>query len=208
MVGYYNYTVWMTYLSLLVGGLGIFFALTGNPLAAVICLGISGCLDLFDGKVARTKKDRTDEEKQYGIEIDSLTDLICFGVLPVSIGYAVGMKEYYFIPLFCLFILFGMIRLAYFNVRELNKDKDGISIFYGVPITTSAIVIPFIWLLRCFMKENFYILYAVILGILMILFITKVRIKKPSVKQSIVFASILVICFIVLLCLELTLCRS
>ena len=208
MVGYYNYTVWMTYLSLIIGGVGIFFALTGNPLAAVICLGISGCLDLFDGKVARLKKDRTAEEKQYGIEIDSLTDMICFGVLPVAIGYSIGMKEYYFIPLFCLFILAGMIRLAYFNVRELNRAADEKSVFYGVPITTTAMVVPFIWLLRCFMKENFYILYAVILGLLMILFVSKIKIKKPSVKVSIIFASILVVIFIVLLCLELILCRS
>ena len=68
MVGYYNYTVWMTYLSLLIGGLGVFLTLTGNPLGGVICLGVSGCLDLFDGKIARLKKDRTIEEKQYGIQ--------------------------------------------------------------------------------------------------------------------------------------------
>lgn len=207
MVGYYNYTVWMTYVSLLIGGVGIYFALSGNPLAAVICLGISGCLDLFDGKIARTKKDRTLEEKQYGIQIDSLTDMICFGVLPVAIGYSVGMQAYYFIPLFCLFILAGMIRLAYFNVKEMNRTAEERSIFYGVPITTSAMVIPFIWLLRCFLKENFYILYACILGLLMILFLAKLKIKKPSAKASIILASCLIVLFIVLLCLELTVCR-
>lgn len=207
MVGYYNYTVWMTYVSLLVGSLGIFFALTGNPLAAVICLGISGCLDLFDGKVARTKKDRTLEEKQYGIQIDSLTDMICFGVLPVAIGYSVGMKAYYFIPLFCLYILAGMIRLAYFNVKELNRAPEEKSIFYGVPITTAAMVIPFIWLLKYFLKDNFYILYASILGLLMALFVAKIKIKKLSAKASIILATCLIVVFIVLLCLELTLCH-
>ena len=103
MVGYYNYTVYLTYFSLLSGGIGIYFALAGNPLIAILCLGISGMLDLFDGKVARTKKDRNDEEKSYGIQIDSLSDLVCFGVLPVCIGYAVGMTSYFFIPLFALF---------------------------------------------------------------------------------------------------------
>lgn len=208
VVGYYNYTVWMTYLSLLVGGLGIYFALTGNPLAAVICLGVSGILDLFDGKVARLKKDRTIAEKQYGIQIDSLTDLICFGALPVGIGYAVGMHSLYFIPLFCLFLLAGMIRLAYFNVKELNKEVGEKSVFYGLPITTSAIIIPFIWLLRCFLKDNFYILYAVILGALMLLFVLKIKIKKPSIKASILFSSLLVVIFITLLILELTLCKG
>ncbi len=208
MVGYYNYTVWMTYLSLLIGGLGVFLTLTGNPLGGVICLGVSGCLDLFDGKIARLKKDRTIEEKQYGIQIDSLTDLICFGVLPVAIGYAVGMKEMYFIPLFCFYILAGMIRLAYFNVREMNSDIDEKSVFYGVPITTAAMIIPFIWLLRCFLKEKFFILYAIILGLLMFLFLFKIKIKKPTVKISIIFSTILIIIFITLLILELTLCKG
>lgn len=206
MVGYYNYTVWLTYLSLLVSSLGICFALSGNPFAAVICLGISGIIDLFDGKVAKLKKDRTIEEKHYGIQIDSLTDLVCFGVLPVTIGYAVGMTDWWFMPLFVLYILSGMIRLAYFNVKELNRQPDEKKTFYGVPITTTAMIIPFVWLLEVFLKENFYILYACILGAFMILFITKIRIPKPSVKASIIFASILFVLFFVILGLELALC--
>lgn len=206
MVGYYNYTVWLTYLSLLVSSLGICFALSGNPFGAVICLGISGIIDLFDGKVAKLKKDRTVEEKHYGIQIDSLTDLVCFGVLPVTIGYAVGMTAWWFMPLFLLYILSGMIRLAYFNVKELNRQPDEKKTFYGVPITTTAMIIPFVWLLEVFLKENFYILYACILGAFMILFITKIRIPKPSVKASIIFASILFVLFFVILGLELALC--
>ena len=49
---------------------------------------VSGILDAFDGRVARTKKDRNEFEKNFGIQIDSLADLICFGILPVSIGLA------------------------------------------------------------------------------------------------------------------------
>lgn len=206
MVGYYNYTVWLTYLSLLVGGIGICFGLAGNPFAAVICLGISGIIDLFDGKVARLKKDRTEEEKHYGIQIDSLTDLVCFGVLPVTIGYAVGMNHWWFMPLMILYILAGMIRLAYFNVKEFHREEGMKKGFYGVPITTTAMVIPFIWLLECFLKDQFYILYACILGVFTILFIVKIRLPKPSVKVSIIYASILFVLFFVLFGLELALC--
>ncbi|MDE7264310.1 MAG: CDP-alcohol phosphatidyltransferase family protein [Anaeroplasmataceae bacterium] len=206
MVGYYNYTVWLTYLSLLVGGVGICFGLAGNPFVAVVCLGISGIIDLFDGKVARLKKDRTEEEKSYGIQIDSLTDLVCFGVLPVTIGYAVGMNTWWFMPLMILYILSGMIRLAYFNVKEIHREEGMKKCFYGVPITTTAMVIPFIWLLECFLKENFYILYACILGVFAILFLVKIRLPKPSVKVSIIYASLLFVLFFVLLGLELALC--
>ena len=60
---------------------------------------------MFDGKVARTKKDRTECEKKFGIQIDSLCDAICFGVLPVVIGYSVGMRDWIDLPILVLFPL-------------------------------------------------------------------------------------------------------
>ncbi|MDE6945954.1 MAG: CDP-alcohol phosphatidyltransferase family protein [Anaeroplasmataceae bacterium] len=202
MVGYYNYTVYLTYFSLLSGGIGIYFALAGNPLIAILCLGISGMLDLFDGKVARTKKDRNDEEKSYGIQIDSLSDLVCFGVLPVCIGYAVGMTSYFFIPLFALFILGGMIRLAYFNVLEIKREPEEKRVFYGVPITTAGFVFPFIFLFKILLEDKFYILYACILGLLMILFVLKIRIPKPKGKGLVILCILLGVIFVSLLLME------
>ena len=99
MIGFYNYTVWLTYLGMISGVSGLWFAAMGKPLFAVLCLLFSGFCDLFDGKVARTKKDRSDEERRYGIEIDSLSDLICFGVLPASIGFSIGLKEWYWVEI-------------------------------------------------------------------------------------------------------------
>ena len=92
MIGYYNYTVILTYMSLISSVIGMFFAagfggMSPHPEYAIICLMVSGLCDMFDGKVARTKKDRTECEKKFGIQIDSLCDAICFGVLPVVIGY-------------------------------------------------------------------------------------------------------------------------
>jgi len=113
MVGFYNYTVWMTYVALASGVAGIFSAFKGHPLVAVICLSVSGILDLFDGKIAKTKKDRTDDEKRYGIQIDSLTDLVCFGVLPPCIGYSLGMHHWAFIVVMIFFVVaLGLIAVA------------------------------------------------------------------------------------------------
>jgi hypothetical protein len=50
---------------------------------------------MFDGKVARTKKDRTEQEKSFGIQIDSLSDLVSFGVLPAVIGFAMVSQNYH-----------------------------------------------------------------------------------------------------------------
>ena len=63
MIGYYNYTVWLTFVGMLSSVVGMGFAVQGKIIAAVICLMFSGFCDMFDGIVARTKKDRTDEER-------------------------------------------------------------------------------------------------------------------------------------------------
>ena len=86
MIGVYDYTVLATYLSLAFGVSGILAAMNGSPYSALLCLMVSGLLDAFDGRIARTKKNRTEQEKRFGIQIDSLNDVVCFGVLPGVIG--------------------------------------------------------------------------------------------------------------------------
>ena len=90
MIGYYNYSQYLTYMSALSAGLGILVSLngTGHPYMGVFFLMFCGLCDAFDGKVARLKKDRTDRENKFGIQVDSLSDIIAFGVLPACIGDA------------------------------------------------------------------------------------------------------------------------
>ena len=86
MLGFYNYTVILTYLGAASGIYGIITCLSRqSPRIGVLCLMLSGLCDMFDGTVARTRQ-RSDDEKRFGIQIDSLSDLICFGVLPAFIG--------------------------------------------------------------------------------------------------------------------------
>ena len=90
MIGFYDYTVILTYLSLMSGTIGIMLCLNGmgHPYLGMFFLLFSGLCDTFDGKVARSKKDRTTQMKKFGIQIDSLSDLIAFGMLPSCIGIA------------------------------------------------------------------------------------------------------------------------
>ena len=55
MIGFYNYTVYLTYFSLIVSGVGLYQAANGRPLVAIFCLMVSGLCDMFDGKIARTR---------------------------------------------------------------------------------------------------------------------------------------------------------
>ena len=81
MIGFYDYTVVLTYISLMCSVFGITQAIGGHYRTAIICLALSGLFDMFDGKIARTKKNRTDDEKLFGVQIDSLCDVVCFGNL-------------------------------------------------------------------------------------------------------------------------------
>ena len=80
MIGFYSYTVILTYLSLVFAMVGIHLSVIGAYQWSFICLMMCGVCDTFDGMVARSKKNRTEEEKKFGIQIDSLCDLISFGV--------------------------------------------------------------------------------------------------------------------------------
>lgn len=92
MLGVYDYTVVLTYVSLMVSIGGMMFAVNGHLHLGVMCLAISGLCDMFDGKIARTKKNRTEVEKRFGIQIDSLSDIVCFGVAPAVLCYCFGMR--------------------------------------------------------------------------------------------------------------------
>ncbi len=66
MIGFYNYTVILTYIGLMSSVLGMTQVFEGHYRAALLCLIISGTCDMFDGKIARAKKDRTKQEKVFG----------------------------------------------------------------------------------------------------------------------------------------------
>ena len=116
MLGVYDYTVVLTYVSVLISMGGMLFSMNGYPRMAIVCLALSGFCDMFDGKIARTKKNRTEVEKKFGIQIDSLADIICFGVGPSLIAYRMGMNHGIGVVILMFYVLAGLIRLAWYNV--------------------------------------------------------------------------------------------
>lgn len=190
MIGIYDYTVILTYLSLCSSVTGIILAFNGNTFLALICLMTSGLLDMFDGRVARTKK-RTQKEVNYGIQIDSLADIIAFGILPVCIGYSIGMKSLYYLPIYFIISLGALIRLAHFNVNEeeVAKTAKGRSTsFRGLPTTSVALIIPVVYMFKAWTNNYFQYIYAGALLIIGLLFVLdKSFIKKPSNKTMYLF---------------------
>lgn len=204
MIGVYDYTVIATYLSLLFGLAGIYSASRGNLFAAILFLMLAGLLDAFDGRIARTKKNRTDTEKRFGIQIDSLNDLVCFGVLPAAIGTAMGCTALWFLTTMAFFTLCALIRLAYFNVMEEERQEGTSEVrkFYlGVPVTSASFIVPAYYLLSLYGGLTDYIVYAIGLFVLGVAFIAPVRVTKLGLK-GILFMGLLGIAELVLFLLS------
>lgn len=185
MIGYYNYTVILTYISLCISVLGIHFAVNKEIILALICLMASGCCDMFDGPIARTKI-RNEEEKEFGIQIDSLTDLVCFGVFPAVIAYSIGLKSSISLFILFLYVLCAMIRLAYFNVQESIRQKqtsEKRKYYQGLPVTTVAIIFPFVYLLKPLLKNSFLTVYTAAVLLIAMLFVMNIKIKKARKKE-------------------------
>lgn len=205
MLGFYNYTVILTYLSLASAVSGIILSIEQHPFWGVVCIMISGLCDAFDGKVARLRKSSTEEEKRFGIQIDSLCDLTAFGVLPCVIGYASGMRHVAYIPVFVIYVLAALIRLAYFNVTEEIRQQQTTErrkFYSGLPVTSAALTVPFMYgvihLLPAFL---FPVLYAVSLLTIAILFVSRFRLRKPSFRGVLILIGIGVLEFAIIFAL-------
>ena len=182
-IGFYNYTVVLTYISLIFAVLGIVSASRCHYTAAVICVLCSGICDAFDGAVARTKKNRTDDEKSFGIQLDSICDVISFGVAPAMICYFMGVNRGIGLVAVVFYILTALIRLAFFNVLEIKRQSEehgGVTKYYrGLPVTTVSIILPIVYLFRFILiNKSFLLLLHIMLFVVGILFVLDFKIKK------------------------------
>ena len=182
MIGFYNYTVLLTYLGMLVSLVGLAFARSGHITNALLCLLFAGLCDMFDGKVAATKT-RTDEERHFGIEIDSLSDLISFGILPAVIVVFMVWEDMRMLPIAAFYVLCALIRLAYFNVDEMGRQKETSAPrreYRGLPVTSIALILPLVSCLAGRACENRIWMLMPTMFITAIAFITPFKLKKPG----------------------------
>lgn len=202
LLGYYNYTVILTYIGMLTGFIGIIYAFENSISGSVICLMISGFCDMLDGTIASTKE-RTQQEKCFGIQIDSFSDLICFGVLPAIIVYSQNKHNQIVLIICSLYLLCALIRLAYFNVDEQERQQSSdISreIYYGLPVTLSALFLPTVHSAVGLFSWKPTIVPTAALLTMAIMFLLPFPLRKPKLigKICVILCGILVIgfCFV------------
>ncbi len=201
MIGFYNYSVILTYLGLAISLFGMTEAMQGRFMVSILCLALAGACDTFDGKVARTMKNRSHEAELFGVQIDSLCDCICFGVFPAIFAYCLGMKGTLGILVAVFYVLGAVIRLAFFNVLDEIKRTEPPTnerkTYRGLPVTSIAIIFPILYVFRPFMANGLFttIMTFVMLAVAF-LFVLDFKLKKPSnqlVAVYIVFVTIVML---------------
>ena len=175
-LGVYHPSVLLTYLGLSISLYGVFFS---KSLAfSLILLILAGLCDTFDGMVANAFQ-RNDLEKAFGVQIDSLSDLISFGVFPVQIylQYFAKLGVVSFL-LSVLYLLSVVTRLAYFNVSDGEK-KD---YFTGLAVTYASFFIPLYGLFSVYFSIEKILPGEILYALLAFFFVFNFKMKKPSLK--------------------------
>ena len=182
LIGCFNNSVILTYVGLASSVCGMISIINGNSKYAMILMIVSGLCDLFDGTVARKCK-RNNIQKEFGIQIDSLIDVVSFLIFPIILC----LHHSYFTPIAIavsvVYTVCGVTRLAWFNMyTEVDKN----TVYYtGLPVTFISIIIP-IWYTICTLIEQsiFYLHNQIILWAILIvmaaLFVLDIPIKKPK----------------------------
>ena len=127
---------------------------------AVLFILIAALLDRYDGKVAR----KYNLESELGKQLDSMSDIISFGVAPAVLMYEVELTAYGNLGMVIavLYIACGAFRLARFNVTESN------GYFTGLPITAAGAILTISFFFSPWLSTAFYVVLFPLLAILMI----------------------------------------
>ena len=185
-IGVYNPSIILTYIGTISAITGIcillsnksFFAVESMGLA-MIALIVSGVCDMFDGAVARRCK-RTEQEKEFGIQLDSLSDTVSFVAFPACM--LIRMTDFSIIGLIiaALYVFTGIMRLGWFNI---TTETSG-GVYSGLPVTFSSLIFPAFWLLFSFLKVPYTnVIFQVLFAIVAILFVTNFKTKKIGIKK-------------------------
>jgi CDP-diacylglycerol--serine O-phosphatidyltransferase len=118
---------------------------------ALCLIALAFAFDVFDGWVARARH----EHSVFGRELDSLADIVSFGVAPAALAYGLGMRGAFDVMVLIYFVACGISRLARYNVtaEELSNEAGKVKYFEGTPIPSSLILVAILGI--CFAAGKF-----------------------------------------------------
>ena len=160
---------------LLCAVLAIYYAVLENFSAAMIGLIWAIFFDWSDGIIARRMKGRTEEQRFFGAQLDSLVDIISFSICPAVVLLSYGHFSPWFIPGAFIIVATGVIRLSYFNVFGLVEE----STYMGLALDNNIIILVFVFLFNGLISHTaFSILIYILLMLLAALNVAPIKTPK------------------------------
>ncbi len=158
---------------------GIYFAIQGNIQAAIIGVLWAVLFDWYDGVIARRMKGRTRVQGEFGAQLDSMIDIVSFGVLPAIILVSYGNYKIWFLPGAFVIIASSAIRLTYFNVYGLIDGKT----YKGFPLDNNVLILALVFLFEgLFSQTIFSILIYALMMVLAVLNLSAIPTPKLGGK--------------------------
>lgn len=148
------------------GVMSIFAASSEHFRLAAGLIVLALVMDTFDGKVAKLMH----QANSFGKQLDSLADLISFGVAPAAFYYSLRDPGVSILLILILFTICGMLRLARYNI----SDGEG---FEGMPITVNGFVFPLLYLLYLFHPASL-IVWPATYASMSVLMVSSLRFKR------------------------------
>jgi CDP-diacylglycerol--serine O-phosphatidyltransferase len=178
ILGAYNLACLLT-LSGLVAAIGaVVLSSAGEMELALVGLMLAGLADLFDGFVARRLR-RSEYEQAFGVQIDTVVDVVSFVVTPFVIALNAGPRSALLLGAMTVFAVAGAVRLAHFNtLSTLGADQS--THHRGLPVTYTALIFPVLFIARDLVAgPTFSILLGTAFLLIGALFVIDVPIRKP-----------------------------
>ena len=141
----------------------IYFAIEGYFIASIIAILWSVLFDWFDGIIARRMKGRTKEQGDFGGQLDSMIDIVSFGVYPAILLLSYSGFNIWYMPGAFIIVAGSAIRLSYFNIYGLIDSKT----YMGLSIDNNAILLAFGFLFESFFSHSTFsvILYILLMSL-------------------------------------------
>lgn len=159
--------------------LAIYFSILGLFHAAMISMIWAVFFDWSDGIIARKLKGRSEEQGLFGAQLDSLIDIVSFGVCPAVFLLSYGNFSAWYLPGAFVILATGVIRLSYFNVFGLI-DK---STYFGLALDNNVLLLAAVFLLSPLMSQGtFSIVLYIMLMILSVLNVAPIKTPKFAGK--------------------------
>lgn len=204
VIGYYNFANLITILGLACAILACFLLARGQYVVGMLAFSMAGLCDMMDGKIARASLTTSKRARFYGVQLDSLCDVVSFGVMPCLMAYFLGYNGTPDIILYILFMICGAIRLANFNTEAALDTADlKMHHFTGIPIPFSCLIFPLLMIVHILVGGPVYWLFRLIFLLVAFGYISRIRIPKPNAIVQFGIGIYEVICVVALLIITL-----